>query len=144
MSDPTPLQKKTLVVVGGATAALGVAFAAAAVVLPDALGKLYALAASPGVAPELEPAGRFGAGVYGGLMAGWGVTLALLGRDVGLVRAAAAGLVSWWAVDSVASIAIGFPGNALSNTVALAAFTPVLVGALRRRGADRAAPGAAA
>lgn len=140
MFDATPLQKKTLVLAGGATAVLGVAFAVASVAFPDGLTKLYALAAAPGVDPTLEPAGRLGAGIYGGLMAGWGTTLCLLGREVGVVRAAAAGLVAWWAVDSAASIALGFPGNAVSNTALLAVFTPVLVGALGRRAKNREAP----
>lgn len=127
-----------------AVTGLGVAFSVSAVVAPNLLTSLYGLIASPDVSPVVEPAGRLGAGIYGGLMAGWGITLWLLGRGSSRTRAAAFGLLTWWGVDSLSSILVGFPGNALSNTAFLALFTPVLIAAFKKSAPASAASTAGA
>jgi len=132
MNDPmTPAVARTLRYAGAATAALGVGFAAAAVWAPGVLEAAYR-AIGPQVHSEIGPAARLGAGIYGGLMAGFGVTAYMVGRRASTTRAFALGLASWWVVDSAASVAIGYPLNALSNLGFLALFTPVLVAATRR------------
>ncbi len=108
---------------GLATMAFGAAFVLL-LLIPGVLEALYALA-GPGQDPTLSPSGRVGVAIYGGLMVGWGLTLLLAGRGVHVTRAAAAGLGAWWVVDSGASIAVGFPLNALSNLGFLALFTPL-------------------
>ncbi|MFO0744219.1 MAG: hypothetical protein U1F43_00905 [Myxococcota bacterium] len=132
LASLTASQKRALVFGGSATAVLGAGFAVAAVALPGALEALYRLA-GPAADPSVGGAARLATGIYGGLMAGWGVTLALLGREVPVARAAGLGLVTWWAVDSAASIATGFPWNAVSNTAFLALFAPLVLGLGRRR-----------
>lgn len=116
---------------GLATMGFGVGFVVLLFV-PEALEALYALA-GPGQDATLTPTGLVGVAIYGGLMVGWGLTLHLAGRGVHIAPAAAAGLLAWWVVDSTASIAVGFPLNAVSNLGFLAVFTPLFVAVLRGR-----------
>lgn len=99
---------------------------------PSALEALYALA-GPGQDPTMTPTALIGVAIYGGLMVGWGLTMHLAGRGVHIAKAAAAGLVAWWVVDSGASIAVGFPLNAVSNLGFLLVFTPLFVAVARGR-----------
>lgn len=74
--------------------------------------------------PASGPPGRAAAlmlGIGGGLTAGMGVTLALVARGAAqgpraVFRGLAAGLIAWWAVDSLASLGHGSWQNAVSNT----------------------------
>lgn len=124
-------RRNHLVFASGVTTVLGFGFALVAVAFPDVLAVLYRLA-GPSVVSDMGPAARLGAGIYGGLMAGWGLTLMLLARKVRLGRAAGIGLLTWWVVDSASSIALGYPLNALSNTGFLLLFAPAVLGIWRR------------
>ncbi len=80
-----------------------------------------------------DPAARLWAGIAGGLMAGWGVTLRALAlrtvpRDPGALRAIVLpGIVVWYLVDGLGSVAAGAPANLLPNLGFLALFAaPVL------------------
>lgn len=116
---------------GLATVGFGLGFVALLFV-PEALEWLYALA-GPGMDTTMTPTGLAGVAIYGGLMVGWGLTMHLAGRGVHVAKAAAAGLVAWWVVDSGASIALGFPYNAVSNLGFLVVFTPVFAAVMRGR-----------
>jgi hypothetical protein len=80
-------------------------------------------------APNLEsPAARLLAGIGGGVMVGWGVALWLLATRLlpsnpplatTIVRTS---VVSWFVVDSIASIVAGAPLNAALNLAFAAAF----------------------
>lgn len=119
----TPRAHRLLALAAFALALLGVGFAILAVFFPGALDTLYALA-GPGHHTSLGDDGRLGAGIYGGLMAGWGVHAALSARGVPLLQAFVAGALVWWVVDSAASILTGYPMNAVSNTGFLLLIAP--------------------
>lgn len=129
---PPPL----LTALGTANAALGLGFALAAVVAPDQLEDVYRLLATAGTEVDLPATARLSTAIYGGLMAGWGVTLALLGAGRSISRAAALGVLTWWLVDSAGSVLTGFAWNALSNTLFLLLFAPVLLAARREASAS--------
>jgi len=126
------MQQRALVLSGGITGVLGLGFAAAAVVAPDLLLDLYRLVAAPGTSVDLGASARLATGIYGGLMAGWGALMFGLGRVVDVPRAAATGILTWYVVDSAASIATGFPWNALSNAAFLVPSLPLLMSLGRR------------
>jgi len=79
-----------------------------------------------------QPAMRFAMGLQGALTIGWSLTF------FGMVRAADLGgapvwrsmtvaLAAWFLIDSAISIMTGYPLNAVSNTVLIAAYlVPVL------------------
>lgn len=102
--------------------------------VPGVLEALHALA-GPGQDATMSPTGRLGVAIYGGLMVGWGLTFHLAGRGVHITRAAAAGLIAWFVVDSGASVLVGFPFNAVSNLGFLALFAPLFL-ALRQTASD--------
>lgn len=108
--------------VGGLMVGFGMAFVVLAIAAPDILGALYQLYSTLPADAALNEASRFGAGLFGALTVGWGVTLHQLGRGVPVSRAAVFGAVVWFIVDSGASIALGFRWNALSNIAFLAMF----------------------
>ncbi|HRE91059.1 MAG TPA: hypothetical protein PK095_18195 [Myxococcota bacterium] len=114
---------------GLATMGFGLGFVVLLFV-PEALEALYALA-GPGQDTRMTPTALIGVAIYAGLMVGWGLTLHLAGRGVHIAKAAAAGLVAWWIVDSGASIALGFPLNAVSNLGFLLVFTPLFVAVVK-------------
>jgi hypothetical protein len=97
-----------------------------AVAAPDTLGALYQLYSTLPTDATLNDASRFGAGLFGALTVGWGVTLHQLGRGIAVSRAAVIGAVVWFIVDGAASIALGFHWNALSNVGFLAMFLALL------------------
>ncbi len=94
----------------------GLGFVALAVAAPELLATLYTLAAHGDTVVDMTAGTRLGAGLFGALTLGWGLTLERLGRGDGVVRATVIGVVAWYLVDSAASIALGFGWNALSNT----------------------------
>lgn len=135
---PTPngyARHPTLVVNGTLLAVLGLAFALIAVAFPNLLAKLYALIATGDTVADAGPSSRLATGIYGGLMFGWGVMLAMLGRGSSIARATVLGALAWFVVDSTSSILVGFAWNAASNALFLAPFVvmlPSLRGALQR------------
>ncbi len=90
------------------------------------------------VPDEFSPAAvdylRFTYGVLGAVIAGWmaamlGVALGPLRRgDPWAWRTVAGSLVFWFAIDSVFSLASGYPENAVLNCVFLAVLAPGVVG----------------
>lgn len=128
----TPSMKRSLAFGSLATAVFGVAFAGVAVLAPGALESLYRLL-GPGTPTEVGPAAQLATGIYGGLMAGWGTSFYLVGRGVSFGKAGAIGLATWYVVDSAASIAVGYPLNAVSNLAFLLPFAPFMVGASTRQ-----------
>src|SRR5688572_9231308 len=78
---------------GTAVAVVGVCFVMLAILAPAVLATVYR-AAGPGTMVDIGPAARLGAGVYGGLVAGWGVTIHVLGRQKPAAVAVGLGLVS--------------------------------------------------
>ena len=69
---------------------------------------------------------RFSTGLMGAVSLGWGMTLLALAKHTPIMNAASAkalwgsvtlGLIIWFIIDGVISIATGFWVNALSNTV---------------------------
>lgn len=104
----------------------GLALAALALACPEALDAVYALY-GPGHHGTLGDDGRLGAGIYGALMAGWGVHVALMARGHGLVQSGLWGLAVWWCIDSMASVILGYPINALSNTALLGLVVPAWI-----------------
>jgi hypothetical protein len=86
---------------------------------------------------------RFLTAVLGAVMAGWGVLILFVAagplrrREPWAWRGLAVSLVVWFAADTGASLAMGYPENAVLNTAFLAAFAPGLAGtrpsSLRRR-----------
>ncbi|MCO4100304.1 MAG: hypothetical protein HEQ38_13110 [Gemmatimonas sp.] len=112
--------------VGGLMVCVGMALVLLAVAMPDTLGALYQLYSTLPTDAALNDASRFGAGLFGALTVGWGVTLHQLGRGIAVSRAAVIGAVVWFIVDSAASIALGFQWNALSNVGFLSMFLVLL------------------
>lgn len=104
----------------------GLAFVALAVAAPELLAAFYALVASGDTVVDMTAGTRLGAGLFGALTFGWGLTLERLGRGDDVVRAAVIGVVAWYVVDSLASIALGFGWNALSNTGFVAVVLAIL------------------
>jgi hypothetical protein len=94
-----------------------------------------------GAAMEWTPQLRFSVALMGAVTMGWGVTcLALfmaahrLGDAAGPVwRTATAGMILWFVIDSILSVATGFWLNVVSNTgLAIGYFVPVIAsGAMR-------------
>lgn len=107
----------------------GLGFVLEAIFAPDLLRWFYDLLASPGTVTDMSAAARLGAALFGALTFGWGVTLWQAGRGSPLVKAATAGVIAWFIVDSAASLVLGYAWNALSN----AGFLVVLLVLLRER-----------
>jgi hypothetical protein len=72
------------------------------------------------------PGMRISVALVGAVMLGWGCAMLAVwrarGADVALWRGLTRAVLIWWVVDSVLSVATGFPINALSNTLFLAGF----------------------
>lgn len=72
-----------------------------------------------------EPTTRFLSALAGGFLVGWGVTIALMTHHLydlapeAVRRCAVGGLLSWFVVDSLGSVAAGQPANALFNVLVL-------------------------
>ncbi len=93
----------------------GLAFVVLALALPDVLAAFYRLVAAPGTVTTMDASTRLGAGLFGALTFGWGVTLYQLAHGASLVRGMTAGMLAWFVVDSSASILLGYGWNTLSN-----------------------------
>ena len=111
-----PVAQPSLIAASRVLTIAGLAFVALAVAAPALLATFYALVASGDTVVDMTAGTRLGAGLFGALTFGWGLTLERLGRGDGVIRAAVIGIVAWYVVDSLASIALGFGWNALSNT----------------------------
>ena len=91
--------------------------------LPAALAPFYALVFGEAVA--ISDAARLGIGIAGALMVGWGAMLAMLVRSLdaltphALGTATAVGVVSWFVLDGIVSLAVGAALNVVGNTVYL-------------------------
>ena len=73
------------------------------------------------------------AAILGAVMLGWSISMWGLIRagergDVHSWRALCASVLIWWLVDSAVSIAVGYPVNALSNTILVMLFFIPIVG----------------
>ncbi len=69
---------------------------------------------------------RLFSAVTGGVMVGWGVTAWRLAGRASIISAFTAGVISWFVVDSTASILAGGWGNAIGNTGFLLLFVWVI------------------
>lgn len=74
---------------------------------------------------------RFAFSLMGALSIGWGLTVLAMTRAEGMAlwRAVGAAVIVWYVIDSAASVATGFPRNAVSNTLLLALFLVPATGA---------------
>ena len=114
----------------GLTIGLGLSMAALpylpAVYGPLADAVFWPLDAAPG---SDDPLARLMTAITGGVIAGWGVMLALLSGAVwradpeGVRRAALWGFGAWFVIDSAGSVAVGAPANVLPNLAFLASVT---------------------
>ncbi|MEI6418684.1 MAG: hypothetical protein WCO82_06435 [Sphingomonadales bacterium] len=103
-----------------------------AVALPGAEPGYIWLFARLGEAPgEVTPALRETAAVLGAVCIGWGASLAVVFRVLAQLPAVAArsawrqltgAVLLWFGIDSACSLAFGFPGNAIGNSVLLLLF----------------------
>lgn len=98
---------------------------------------------SPGLLDQSEM--RFAFGLQGALTLGWSVSMMAM---VGLAhqsgapvwRSLTASLLVWYVIDSLISVATGFPLNAVSNTLLTAGYlAPVLATGVLRAPATRPA-----
>jgi len=97
----------------------------------------YALVGQPADEDPFATAGaRLTASLVGAVMVGWGLTtVAAAGAAAGasLTRGFSLALLAWYVIDSGASIAAGYPLNAVSNTAIIALFFAPLFWLSRRR-----------
>ncbi|QHQ35018.1 hypothetical protein [Algicella marina] len=114
-----------------------------AALVTTAFGLLIALAAHPATSSLMQPlvglilwaepelAGRetrLFAAIAGGVMFGWGLMILALVRHLAdtrprlTARLILTGILPWFALDSLASLAAGAPLNVAANLVFLAAF----------------------
>ncbi len=139
---------KLLVVSGYVAAALGLAVVGLGL-LPDLLGtaQLGDWLFWPGsgyTAQTLSALSRLNFVVTGGVLAGWGVSFALLARamltpaptvdTLVVLRALAKGVVTWFVVDSAGSAWLGAWPNVVANLVLLGVLLGPLVALLKRGG----------
>lgn len=126
--------------------AFGVVLALAASPATDAAPRvvLALIGGDPAVAAILdEPAGRFAYGLLGAVTMGWALTLMVLctlAHAVGSAqawRAVTGAVLSWYVIDSAISVMLGFPLNAVSNTLIAALFLAPVLGSGVMRGDGR-------
>ena len=88
-----------------------------------------------GAEPRMDAALRFSIGLMGAVSLGWGLTVLAVASVSGgfdittarrLWRRIGLAIGAWYAIDSTISIATGYPLNAVSNTVLVAAFLLIL------------------
>ncbi len=115
---------------------LGIALAAGGLEATDGAARLYfTLIASPGTL-EFDPYLRISLAVLGAVCVGWSLTLlaavkaanALTGDSARPVwRLITLSLITWFVIDSSLSMAIGFVGNAMVNSLFFVALlVPIL------------------
>jgi len=142
----TEFWRKWLIIAAGITALAGLGFATlAAIGATGTLDAMFDLVYLPG---ELEaPAGEvasFAMGVAGAVMVGWAATMLILLRSQSTSalpltwRALTVGLLAWFVVDGIVSIASGATGNLALNVVFLALFAPPLIATRPGRGSEAA------
>lgn len=82
------------------------------------------------------PAGEaalFAIGVMGAVMAGWATMMLVVlgdstaGSKPAVWRAFTVGLLAWFFVDGIVTVAAGAPGNLVLNVVLLALYAPALI-----------------
>jgi pheromone shutdown protein TraB len=122
----------------------GAALATAASPATDGVAQaLYSLiGARPHDAAFFEQPGmRFSVGLMGAVSMGWALTLLAVIRiaDAATWRALTGALLVWFVVDNVISVATGYPLNAVSNTLLVAAYLAPLLASGVLRGGVRAA-----
>jgi hypothetical protein len=119
----------------GATIALGAALAGMVSPATEGLGRAY-YAMAAGFDPDAvafdAPGARFAIALLGAVTIGWGLTM------LGIVRSADAGsplwrhmtlaVVGWFGIDSLLSIAAGFPHNAALNIGFIGAYLIPVIG----------------
>jgi len=138
----TEFWRKWLIMTAGVTALAGLGFATlAAVGATGTLDAIFDLIYLPG---DLEhPAGEvasFAIGVAGAVMVGWAATMLILLRSSSASampstwRALTVGLLAWFVVDGIVSVASGAIGNLVLNVAFLALFTPPLIATRPGRG----------
>ena len=131
----TEFWKKWLIVAAAITGLAGLGFAV--LTATGAIGihnTIFDLVFLPGEmdAPAGD-AGSFAMGVTGAVLVGWAATMLVLltgGSTISLPdtwRALAVGLVAWFVVDGIVSIAAGAFGNLVLNLGFVALFAPPLI-----------------
>lgn len=105
--------------------------------IPNALDPIVSLVFAKPVV--MDAPARLGLGIAGALMVGWAATIALLVRSIDdlsprlLGTATAVGVMSWFLLDGMVSVANGAALNVAGNTVFLVI---LLVPALKLRGVN--------
>ena len=113
-SSPEPSPRLRLV--GLLFVVVGVGLASPAIFWPAALDLVYGVARSgPPLGAPLDETARFGAALAGALTLGWGWLIASYAGGRAFPQALRHAVLAWFVVDSVASLALGFGWNALSN-----------------------------
>ena len=116
----------------------GVVLALAAV--PAANGVTGLVITTLGGAPDLldQPALQFAFGLQGALSIGWALTMMAMvnvADSAPVWRALTFSVAVWYVIDSVISVATGFPLNAVSNTLLMVTFLiPLLASGVLREG----------
>ena len=127
--------KAWLVVWCWAVGLFGLVLAGAGLGATDGPARAVFALLAPGTAIELDQPMRFAVALMGAVTMGWSVTLlaafraawALGDAAAGVWKLVTGGVLGWYVIDSVMSVATGFPLNAVSNTVLVAAYLlPVL------------------
>ncbi|MCB9731348.1 MAG: hypothetical protein H6745_01800 [Deltaproteobacteria bacterium] len=132
---------RSLAVAGTINAVLGAGFVFLATAAPDALGATVDMVSTRGPVGPLSAAALFAFALVGAIMVGFGVLVVALARGAGVAQAVGVSLLTWFVVDSSASVATGFALNVVGNLAFLALFTPALRSLARRRTAQEAALG---
>ncbi len=131
----TEFWRRWLLAAAGISAAVGLGFAAVATAGATGVhDTLFDLVYLPG---DLDaPAGdvaSFAMGVTGAVIVGWSMTMLMLVRNQSAStlpstwRALVVGLLTWFVVDGIVSIAAGATGNLVLNAVFLSLFAPPLI-----------------
>lgn len=124
---------KWLVAVSALTVLMGAGLSALAVFAPEAYAWLLDLVWVGERPAGMTAGGLLGGAIAGGLMAGMGAWAFLLARGGAFLESELArkaflyGLVTWYVVDSAASVAVGAAWNVVGNTLFLLMFEPALL-----------------
>ena len=127
--------RRWLMVAAGITSVAGLAFAGlAAVGAAEAINAILEVLYLPGaLAASAGEGATFAIGVMGAVMAGWGATMLIVLADSDTAsepvvwRALTGGLLVWFVVDGIVTIAVGAPGNLVLNAAFVAMFAPALI-----------------
>jgi hypothetical protein len=114
-SEPLTARHPGAVQAGLVLVVSGTAFVLASLLAPHLLLRAYDLLAHGPTVTTMDAAARLGAALFGSLTMGWGMMMHQLGAGVALTRAATIGAITWFVVDSICSVALGYAWNALSN-----------------------------